>query len=375
MLKQTICESENILAKKELYLNSSFDEQEALARWKRRECARSWFKFLMIFSLLAGIATASVFWYFNREATDITAHFNSLYALAAGVILFILFAVIRAAISSSCKKHYLLYCTNSVRAVNRLDSLKREQFDPVLDNTIVIGVKASLEAPVEYEYENDDTIFDDDDDDYEYVSSKHLDAEQTEILRGTVNSALVFIDGIEVGAIDLDSPFTTFRVTPGLHSVKLRLRKEFPYYSKELNLETPINPISINGGYHVVLYSLDCKMKKSGLNYALKVAEYDDMVTFLRDVHHTNGFEEFDNAITLSRKLKKRAKKLRKQLFADESIEELARFEEAVLFGNEKVLFDDISARLCTERIDARFSPTPKLEISAIVQNLANQDK
>ncbi|MBQ8417007.1 MAG: hypothetical protein IJX13_08965, partial [Clostridia bacterium] len=204
MSKKTICESEQLLAKKDAYLNAAYEKQESLFRWKRRESARSFLKALMVLLLLAGIAAAVAFWYVKKDVplTNVSEHLYSIISLGAGVLLCIICGFVRMAVSSSCKSGFAAYYENVQAATDKLEDLKREQLDPILENSIVVSTRALLEAPVEYEYEDEDNPFDDDSA-YEYVDDDDIPANETEILCGSVSSALVYIDGIEVGAVDL----------------------------------------------------------------------------------------------------------------------------------------------------------------------------
>lgn len=376
MSKKTICESEQLLAKKDAYLNAAYEKQESLLRWKRRESARSFLKALMILLLLAGVAAAVAFWYFKKDVplTNVSEHLYSIISLGAGILLCIICGFVRVAVSSSCKAGFAAYYTDINKAEDRLEDLKREQLDPILENSIVVSTRALLEAPVEYEYEDEDNPFDDDGD-YEYVDDD-APANETEILCGSVSSALVYIDGMEVGAVDLNTNFSTFRVTPGLHSLKLKIKKDLSSYNKCIEIETPVNPISVNGDYRVVLYTLDCKQKvNNDLSYALRVTEYDDMVTFMRDIHATNADEKRSKYADLSRKLKRRARKLYRELFDLSEDEYSEQYLERALFGNEKVRFDSLAERLQATRQDAVTARTPKVEIAASVQSIIIKDE
>lgn len=376
MSKKTICESEQLLAKKDAYLDAAYNQQEALFRWKGKESARSFLKGLMILFLLAGIAAAVAFWYLKKDVplTNFSEHLYSIISLGAGVLLCIIFGLIRLAVSGSCKKAFAVYHRSIEKSEVRLEDLKREQLDPILENSIVVSTRAILEAPVEYEYEDESNPFDDDGD-YDYEDEKAPVRGETEILYGSVSSALVYIDGIEVGAVDLNTNFSTFRVTPGLHSLKLKLRKDLLSYNKSIEIETPVNPISVNNDYRVVLYTVDCKQKpNNSLSYALRVTEYDDMVTFMREIHATNADEVRSGYSDLPRKLRKRARKLQNELFGDDDNEYLEQYMERSLFGNEKVRFDSLAERLQATRQDAVTARTPKVELIASILNMSKDD-
>ena len=216
-------DNETIREMKEDYLNTVYDKEKSLASWKRRERWRGFFGFLMVLSVIAGIAAAIYLWYVNSDLDGYEPFINAGIALGAGILLCIVLGLIRLAISASCKKAYIKFNTNTEYADIKLDNLKRAKIDNVLQNQIVIAVRSFFETLVEYEEVAEDEV--EDHENYEYFDADKCGAPELRTFEGSVDSALVYIDGIEVGALDLDSEFSCFRVEPGLHSVKVVIKK------------------------------------------------------------------------------------------------------------------------------------------------------
>ncbi|MBQ9797853.1 MAG: hypothetical protein IJW50_09050 [Clostridia bacterium] len=356
-------DNETVREMKEDYLNTVYDKEKSLASWKRRERWRGFFGFLMVLSVIAGIAAAIYLWYVNRELPGYEPFINAGIALGAGILLCIVLGLIRLAISASCKKAYVKFNTNTEYADVKLDNLKRAKIDSVLQNQIVIAVRSFFETLVEYEEVAEDEV--EDHDNYEYFDADKCGAPELRTFEGSVDSALVYIDGIEVGALDLDSEFSCFRVDPGLHSVKVVIKKEFPGTEKQLVLQTPINPINVDGDYRIIVYTLLSKHAKGKIQYKLKVAEYDDMVLFTREGRPTDNFEQWYKMDEMSYSLLKRAEKLHKQIYGEPETREQAQENERTLFGDETVSMESLSDRIGITYGDARLSRTSKVEVHA----------
>ena len=284
------------------------------------------------------------------------------HCIAFGAALFAVFGLIYIILSFVCKKKYKKYATKSDHVDIKLDNLKREKIDAVLENQIVVSVRSIFETLVEYEdvLEGED----EDDDEYEYFDADKVGPPEARVFKGAVDNAIVYIDGMEVGAVDLDSEFSCFRVEPGLHSLKIVIKKEFPYYGKQLVLETPINPIRVDGDYRIVLYTLLTKQNRGVIRYKLKVAEYDDMVIFMRDTREIGNPDQKKNPDKLSRYLRKRSRKLHAKIFGIPETEEQIRARETGLFGEETVNMEALSKNMPSTYHDARFNRSNKIEIT-----------
>jgi hypothetical protein len=145
--------------------------------------------------------------------------------------------------------------------------------------------------------------------------------------------------------------------------LKIVIRKEFPYYNKQLVSETPINPIRVDGDYRIVLYTLLTKQNRGIIRYKLKVAEYDDMVIFMRDTRQAGNIDELHNADRLSGYLRKRSKQLHARIFGVPETDEQRRARESYLYGEETVNMEDLSKNMGSTYHDARFKQTSKVEV------------
>ncbi len=345
MSKTTIYESEKLNAMRGSYLRATFNRQESISRWKRLESARGVFKLLMAISLLLGIAAAAILWFIYRDAEGYREFLYAGIGLGAGVVLCIIFGFIRLGVSSSCNKAYVDCYVQDMHVQEGADEIKSETLDPVLENSIVISIHSHLEAPVEYEEVDAATALAEESA-YEYLEvvdkkSKKKDKKnplpEIEHFNGPVNSAIVFIDDVEVGAVDLGSEFSVFRVNSGLHTLKIKIRKEYAHYGKTLELQTPVNPVYIDGDYRIFRYTLDAKTRDNvNISYALKLAEYDDMSIFRRDLHNTDMLETLDRDADLPRKLRKRARHLYEKLRIREQYIDTFRAQEEKRFLREK---------------------------------------
>ena len=357
--QESMLESGRPAGLRENCLYALFEKSEALSVWKHREAARRLLKALMVITVIVALGAAAAIWFLLPDL-DVNTR-NNYLIITAGVAvgLLVLFGIIRAAVSSSCKKTFVEYSISEEKAGLTLDALKREQLDPMLENRIIVCVRSLLEA--EAQFCTDDS----NDGDYKFVDENET---HTVKIDEPANSVLVTLDGHEVGAIDLTSEFSMFHVDPGLHSLKLKIKKDYYEYEKTLELETPTNPINLNGDYRIVYYAIQARAMNGRLQYALKVYEYDDMVTFLRDIHKTDVAEKIEQNIELSRKLKKRAKKLSRLLLVDDV--DSAEAEKA-LFGSEKVMMDEVARCLRSADHDARFRRDPKIELFANVNSVS----
>lgn len=341
-------------------LYSMFERSEALSVWKHREAARRLLKVVMILALIGGIlgAVAVCFLVPNLEAEARTNYAITIAACA--LVLFILAAIIKASVNSSCKKTFVEYSAIDERTEVKLDALKRENLDPALENRIIICVRSILETAAQFVNEEFG------DEEYRFVDESELTVKR---INEPANSVLVTLDGHEVGALDLTSEFSMFRVDPGLHSLKLTIKKEYYDQGKTLVLQTPVNPIHVDGNYRIVYYAVQARYENDHLKYALKVYEYDDMITFMRDIHQSNALEKIEQSKDISRSLKKRAKKLSHLL--DKEDPAIEKEKERALFGNEKVALDDLARQLQSVDHDVRFRRDPRIELYANVNSVS----
>ena len=367
-------EYDKVQALKEDYLQTVFRKKQVLSTWKTWERLRLVAGFFAWLALIACSAFGVYKWYkatdlsvenyfsLERFGIDFYVYRTTAYCVAAGVALFALFGIIYLILGAVCKKKYHAYATKSDHVDIKLDNLKREKIDSVLENQIVVSVRSIFETLLDYEDVLDDE--DEDDDDYEYLDIDEDTPAEVRVINGAVDNAIVYIDGMEVGAVDLDSEFSCFRVEPGLHSLKIVIRKEFPYYNKQLVLETPINPIRVDGDYRIILYTLLTKQNKGIIRYKLKASEYDDMVIFMRDTRQAGNLDATFNADRLSKRLIKRAKKLHVKLFGIPQTEEQIRARELSLYGRETVHMEALSKNMPSTYHDARFNRNNKIEIT-----------
>ena len=366
-------EYDKVQALKEDYLQTVYRKKKVLGGWKTWERLRriigliAWLA--LILYTLVGVylcylvpnVSESDYYTFNVGEHPIHIFKTTAEYIGAGAIWFAAIGVVYLLLGIVCRQKYKKYATKADHVDIKLDNLKREKIDSVLENQIVVSVRSIFETLVEYE----DVLEGEEEDDaeYEYFDANKVGAPEARVFTGAVDNALVYIDGIEVGAVDLDSEFSCFRVEPGLHSLKIVIRKEFPYYGKQLVLETPINPIRVDGDYRIVLYSLCTKQNKGVIRYKLKVAEYDDMVIFMRDTRQAGNIDELHNADRLSGYLRKRSKKLHARIFGVPETDEQRRARESYLYGEETVNMEDLSKNMGSTYHDARFKQTSKVEV------------
>ena len=374
-------EFDKVQALKEDYLQTVFHKKKRLKAWKCWERLRRLVGILAWLALAACGAYGVFLWLqasntsngntlpsdqfvfpFEEQNLGLYLYKDTATWLVIGLIAFAVFGILFIVFSFVCKNKYKRYSNKSDHVDIKLDNLKREKIDSVLENQIVVSVRSIFETLVEYEdvLEGEE----ENDDEYEYFDADKVGPPESRIFTGSVDNAVVYIDGVEVGAVDLDSEFSCFRVEPGLHSLKIVIRKEFPYYGKQLVLETPINPIRVDGDYRIVLYSLLTKQNRGIIRYKLKVAEYDDMVIFMRDTRQTGNPDDRHNTDKLSKYLKKRATKLHIKLFGIPETEEEYRLRESALYGEETANMEALSKNMGSTYHDARFDRSNKIEIS-----------
>ena len=256
-------EHDKVQALKDDYLQTVYRKKKVLGSWKLWELIRRVTGIVAWLALLLYTAVGFFVWntvenpsremyyIFNLRGHELSIYRSTVEYIVAGLVWFAGLFVIYLILGIFCRSAYKKYATKSDHAEIKLDNLKREKIDHVLENQIVVSVRSIFETLVEYEDVLDGE--EEDDDEYEYFDADKVGLPEARVFTGAVDNAVVYIDGIEVGAVDLDSEFSCFRVEPGLHSLKIIIRKEFPYYGKQLVLETPINPIRVDGDYRIVL--------------------------------------------------------------------------------------------------------------------------
>ena len=366
-------EYDKVQALKEDYLQTVYHKKKVLSGWKFWERLRRLFGIVACLALIAYTFIAFFVWYAaDNPGSDLFYHFSvagkniAIYKstvgyIGAGLVWFAGLGLVYIILSFVCRHAYKKYATKADHTEIKLDNLKREKIDNVLENQIVVSVRSIFETLVEYEDVLDGE--EEDDDEYEYFDADKVGAPEARVFTGAVDKAVVYIDGIEVGAVDLDSEFSCFRVEPGLHSLKVVIKKEFPYYGKELVLETPINPIRVDGDYRIILYTLLTKQNKGVIRYKLKVAEYDDMVIFMRDTREAGNPDELHNADKMGRYLRRRARKLHARIFGVPETDEEIRIRETALYGEETANMEALSKNMGSTYHDARFKQTSKIEV------------
>ena len=377
-------ENDKVQALKEDYLQTVYRKKKVLGGWKTWERLRRLVGFIAWLALiiytfvgfylcyLAPNVTESDYYTINIGENSVHIFKTTLDYIGAGLIWFAAIGLVYLLLGIVCRQKFKKYATKADHVDIKLDNLKREKIDTVLENQIVVSVRSIFETLVEYEdvLEGEE----EDDDEYEYFDADKVGAPEAKVFTGAVDNAIVYIDGMEVGAVDLDSEFSCFRVEPGLHSLKIVIRKEFPYYNKQLVLETPINPIRVDGDYRIVLYTLLTKQNRGIIRYKLKVAEYDDMVIFMRDTRQANNPDQKKNPDKLGDYLQKRSKKLRAKIFGVPETEEQRRARETSLFGEETVNMEALSKNMGSSYHDARFKQTSKVEV-VLNQSFDNPSK
>lgn len=366
-------EYDKVQALKEDYLQTVYHKKKVLSGWKFWERLRRLFGIVACLALIAYTLIAFFVWYAaDNPGSDLFYHFSvagkniAIYKstvgyIGAGLVWFAGLGLVYIILSFVCRHAYKKYATKADHTEIKLDNLKREKIDNVLENQIVVSVRSIFETLVEYEDVLDGE--EEDDDEYEYFDADKVGAPEARVFTGAVDKAVVYIDGIEVGAVDLDSEFSCFRVEPGLHSLKVVIKKEFPYYGKQLVLETPINPIRVDGDYRIILYTLLTKQNKGVIRYKLKVAEYDDMVIFMRDTREAGNPDELHNADKMGRYLRRRARKLHARIFGVPETDEEIRIRETALYGEETANMEALSKNMGSTYHDARFKQTSKIEV------------
>ncbi len=235
-------EYDKVQALKDDYLKTVYTKKKRLGVWKKWEFARLLFIYAAWLSLIAGVVTGFLRWARATIAGDLARdrffflnvgndwefyiHKVTVFWMVAGLIAFVVCGIIAIIFGFVCKAKYRRYSTKSDHVDIKLDNLKREKIDSVLENQIVVSVRSIFETLVEYEEVLEGEA--EDDDEYEYFDASKAGAPELRSFTGSVDNAVVFIDGVEVGAVDLDSEFSCFRVEPGLHTLKIVIRKEFP---------------------------------------------------------------------------------------------------------------------------------------------------
>ncbi len=353
MSKNTAYDAEQMSALRSDYLTATIMRQESLARWKALEKRRSFLGVLMVIATVIGLIAAIMVWLpYRANPQNPRGYLYAVLTLGLGLLLCLAFGIFRAATTAGARRTYLECYTTELAIEETADAIKAATLDPVLHNAIVISVRSIITAPP-YEYtENATALLGDKDPDQavqKYKKDKKKNAEGCEVFHGPVNHAIVYIDGHEIGALDLCREFSVFRVSPGMHTVKLKIRKNYSA-GKDLLLETTPLSLMINDSYRVCLYTVDARLQGGKLTYALKLAEYDDITTFRRDILDTDRLEKLEREAELNAHLSRRAECLyrelheqprHKELFADQESRRYARGKYRYLNRKDSPLDND----------------------------------
>lgn len=385
---------------KENYQKELAYREELLKVWKNREFWRSFFAMMAVICILGIIALGVL-------SVLIPNFFNSiiLIAMIACAVVFIIMLISRHALSKACRRAFDKFWKSDVRSQRHFDQVKREKVDPVLENQIVIGVSSTLYTFATYLYEKKKRKSDGEHDvTYDVGDAKN---NPPKLWRAPVSAATAYIDDVEVGAIDVspDSRFTTFRVTPGLHTLKLKIRRDYADLDKSLEIMTPTLTFTVNGNYHIVSYQLNASLNVRGtLKYSLKTVEYDDMVSYIRDLAYAEEQMEQEvldqtqavwepqnkaelilsmlnqskgdhNKSELSGKLERRAQVLYCKLYPDVETEAEHRERELKTYGPEVLLMGDVAKDLEKARVDARIKRDNRIEIVATLKREKSEQK
>lgn len=304
MSEATVYKSDRLTRSGAEYLAASLERQQALKRWRRLEKKRTLTGALIPVSLLLGLLVAGVLLLCFPYRAEDSVYRGAVYAVVAllgGLIVALTFVLIRLSVCASCEKAFVQCYLSEIRAEEATDAVKSETLDPVLDHALVLCACARMTVCGK-----------------KRIAAKHgaftRDADGNRVLCGPVNGATVLIDDVEAGALDLSAEFSVFRLPAGRHTVKLKLKKEFPRLGKVLAVETPVTTVRIAEGYRVLLYTLDTRLEGGRLTYALRLSEYDDVTTFRRDLLGTDRLERLEREADLNAHLVKRARHLYRTL-------------------------------------------------------------
>ncbi len=345
MSKNTNQGSEKLHSMRRHYLRATYNRQESISQWKKLEAIRSALKAAMIFFVLVGIALGASLLALYWSAEDARKWILAGVGLAIGLLFCVAAGVVRYRVSGICEEKYIAYFVHDMFVQDGADAIKAETVDPVLENSIVISVHSTLTAPAEYEereitrgeiakINDEETLMEIQKyrapaDIIDVFGKKVMQDGDYDHFSGSVNHALVFVDDIEVGVVDLDSEFSVFRVNPGLHTLRIKIRKDYPHYDKTLNIETPVTPVYIENDYRIFRYAIDAvSADNQTVSYKLKCAEYDDMATFRRDLHNSDRLERLERDAELSPHLCKRAETLYAKLSIQDKYIDAFREEE-----------------------------------------------
>ncbi len=345
MSKNTNQGSGKLHSMRKHYLRATFNRQESISQWKKLESIRSALKAAMIFFALVGIALGASLLALYWSAEDARKWILAGVGLAIGLVLCIAAGIIRHRVSLACEEKYISYFVHDMFVQDGADAIKAETVDPVLENAIVISINSTLTAPAEYEerqitraeiakINDEETLLEIQKyrakaDAVDIFGKKVMQDGDYDHFSGSVNHAVVFVDNIEVGVVDLGSEFSVFRVNPGLHTLRIKIRKDYPHYDKVLNVETPITPVYIENDYRIFRYTIDAaSADNQNVSYKLKCAEYDDMATFRRDLHNSDRLELLERDAELPPHLCKRAEELYAKLSIQDKYIDAFREEE-----------------------------------------------
>ncbi len=337
MSKNMVYGAEKTTALRSDYLTATIIRQETLARWKSLEKRRSFLGVLMIVAAITGAVAALAVWLpYRTVPTNPRGYLYAGIALAAGLLLCAAFGIFRAVTTAAARRVYPECYTAELAVEECADAIKAATLDPVLNNAIVISVRSVITAaPYEYTEEATDSETEPAQSVPKYRKSAKTNGDGYEVFKGPVSSAIVFIDGVEIGALDLNRDFSIFRVSPGTHTVKVKIRKNYSA-GRELTLETTPSTLLVNNNYRVQLYTVDARLQNGKLTYALKLAEYDDITTFRRDAMDTDRLEKLEQEAELDAHLTRRAERLYRELHEQARYKELFRDQESRRYERQK---------------------------------------
>ena len=356
----------------------------ACAIWKEKESRLGIWKALIATALIAGVLAAALIAYLNLSLGDYRTYLYAGIALCIGILIALIFRLALAGSEKKCRRAFAAYYDAERKLIECRDELKREKLEYLLGDQLLIYADSSLSysasedpkfrsaaAAAEELYRQHPY-----DDEFHFYNPKKdpnvMAMNNAEVSKKTRSGGLltlqepadlakVLVDDREIGSLDPERMFTSFAALPGAHAIRLEIKKDYPLCGKTLQVTSPAVTVDVRGGYRILYYHIDATAEGGNVSYALRLSQYDDVLTFMREAHHSDEAERAERIRKLDKKLRKPYRRREAMLLSAEKAQQLeeeriakAQFNADVnARGKEQVNLEAMAEDILTGKYDA----------------------
>ncbi len=300
----------------------------AYVLWEERESRLGIWKALIAAALIAGVLAAALIGYLNRSLGDYRTYLYAGVAFCISLLFVLIFRLALGGSEKKCRRAFTAYYDAERTLKECRDELKREKLEYLLENQLLIYADSSLSYSASedpkfrsaaaaaaqlyqrHPYDDEFHFYNPKKDPNVAALNSAEFCKQTKsggqiVREESVDLAKVLVDDREIGSLDPERMFTSFAAIPGAHAIKLEIKKDYPLCEKTLQTTAPAVTVDLRGGYRILYYHIDAVAEGGNISYALRLSQYDDILTFMREAHHSDEAERAERIQKLDRKLRK----------------------------------------------------------------------